>query len=263
MDSKKIIIFLVVLVLLGGGFYIYQTKKQDKELTAYNQKKFQDLTAAAEKSSSAGMLNMALAIKKYHQAKGHYPKVLLDLYPTFIPDKAFITALNWEYETQNKNYLLKKTAKGKKTFAAIGPDLQLRKGRIDSPVSAQKVAALSKSKTGKTVANAKTGPTESDLRKKIKTTFVTQKKDVMDQQEKEKKKPAEPEVKIVKKDLGKNEKFLLALSNRNLYIWKTKDGIIGFSNIQYPDEKNLTIFRNESWVEYGVSHPASSPKNSL
>ena len=55
---------------------------------------------------------------------------------------------------------------------------------------------------------------------------------------------------IIRKALTQNEKFLTTFTRSNYYIWKTSQGIIGFSNIQYPDVKNLTIYKDKNWIEY-------------
>lgn len=265
MKAKKIVVFLTIAVVLGAGLYLFQKDKQEKELIAYNKLKYQQMTEAAMTSSPTGLLVMASTINKYHQTKGHYPEKLLDLYPEFIPDKAFISTLNWKYDLANGSYVIKKNITGQKTFASMGPDLKLKTGIDDSATQPEAVAASNKPKSQKTEMAQALAPkslkAESDINNG--TTFIETvkkaslpkiKKTLTDSNTVDAKDiaPFKPSAGIVKKELSKNEEYLLSFDGGRLYIWKTKDGIIGFSDIQYPDEKQLTIYRDRSWIEYGV-----------
>ena len=265
MKAKNIVIVLIIIAILGSGAYLFKKNKQDKALVAHNKLKFQQMTAAAKKSSAAGLLVMASTINKYKQVKGHYPEALLDLYPDFISDKPFISTLNWKYSLKNGSYLIKRNIKGEKTFASMGPEFRLKTGTITSArqpetladnrskfkkITTVKVAALKNSingsdikehiklsQTGKNISSPHTNALLSDKRKGIE----------------KKNSQLEPSVRIVKKPLDKDEKFLLSLNGEGLYIWKTKNGILGFSDTQYPTTKQLTIYRNQGWIEYVVN----------
>jgi len=60
----------------------------------------------------------------------------------------------------------------------------------------------------------------------------------------------EPSNIIVKKALDEDEKYLLSFTSDKFFIWKTENGIIGFSNIKYPNLENLTMFKDQNWIEY-------------
>ena len=128
MKATKIVVFLIIAAVLGGGLYFFQKNKQNKALMAHNKQKFQQVTKAAKKSRTAGLLVMASAINKYHQIKGHYPKDLIHLHPEFIPDKSFILTLNWRYYPGNGTYRIEKNIKGEKRFSSMGPDMKLKTG---------------------------------------------------------------------------------------------------------------------------------------
>lgn len=264
MKVKKIVIFLIVAAALGGGLYLFQKDRQSKALIAHNTLKFQQLTKAAEKSSSAGLLVMASAINKYHQVKGRYPEILLNLYPEFIPDKAFISTLNWKYYPETKKYLIKKNVAGKNLYASMGPDLRLQTGIEEAVKLPEAVASLNTSNPQKTkppepVAINPLKP-RSDINGDPSVTAVTEKvvspgiktTVAIVKPEEKIKTPDKPAVTMVRKELDQDEKFLLSFDGARLYIWKTRDGIIGFSNVEYPVEKQLTIYRDRTWIEYGV-----------
>ncbi|MFH2091392.1 MAG: hypothetical protein ABIJ31_03435 [Pseudomonadota bacterium] len=264
MKASKIVIFLIVIAVLGTGLYLIQDNKQNKDLVAHNKKQFQQITEVAKKNHSAGLLPMASALNKYYKIKGHYPKDLMELYPEFIPDKLFISTLNWEYYPQNKTYLIKRGIKANQTFASMGPDMKLKTGiektispseKIvldDTPKTPQKSAALISS-ANKSDFKTDQVATVFSLNKTVKPTEI---------------KPTDstntlkglPELTIMKKELNRNETFLASFDRSNLYIWKTNEGVIGFSNIQYPDMKNLTIYKDKSWIKYQDNPNSSEPK---
>lgn len=265
MKANKIIIFLIIIAILGSGAYLFQKNKQDKALVAHNKLKFQQMTEAAKKSNAAGLLVMASTINKYKRVKGRYPDALLDLYPDFISDKPFISTLNWKYSLKNGSYLIKKNIKGQKTFASMGPEFRLKTGIITSAkqpeILADKKPKFNKIKTVK-VAALKSSTNGSDIKEHIKLSQTGENisspntNELLRDKKKEivkKNSQLEPSIRIVKKPLNKDEKFLLSLNGDRLYIWKTKNGIIGFSDIQYPTTKQLTIYRNQGWIEYVVN----------
>ncbi len=236
MKPKKIVVLLIIVVALGGGLYLFQKNKQETELIAHNKLKFQRMTTAAKKNRYTGLIVMASTINKYHKIKGHYPKTLLDLYPEFIPDKLFILTLNWKYYPENKSYLIKRNLKNQIIFASMGPDLKLKTGRDDSVTQSEKVA-LKDFETIKKISLSNIKIIKRDVKIEEKRNNTLHK----------------PSVRIVKKELDKNEEFLLSFNGSRLYIWKTKDGIIGFSDVQYPEKKQLTIYRNQNWIEYSTN----------
>ncbi|MCP3876200.1 MAG: hypothetical protein GY699_24040 [Desulfobacteraceae bacterium] len=259
MKTKKIVMFLVFISVVCVGSYLFHKNKSEKTLLTHNNSKFQRMTLAAKKSATAGMLVMAAAVNKFHKEKGHYPKALLDLYPNFIMDKSFISTLNWKYYPKNGSYLIKRNIKGKKKFASIGPKLKLKTGIIDSIVLPKAVASptpkFQKTKTVKTVA-LKNAKTETDNEKYTKLIQEVEKKSSsnikkgLKNKSQKKSTQSDPSTIIVKKALNDDEKYLLSFKGNGLYIWKTKNGIIGFSDIQYPDKVQLTIYKDRSWIKY-------------
>jgi len=249
MTLKKIIIPLIVLLIVGGGLYLVQKKKQKNALIAHNLKKFEILKADAGKSSAAGLLVMASAINRYHQINGRYPDNLLNLFPDLIPDKAFITTLNWQYTPGKGSYTLEKSAEHENIVALMGPDLRLKTRALGAAPSDQKaVAAESQQKQPETSPPDPDTPKKADTRKTAVDQLALA--NSIEKAEKVEKKEPDPSVRIVKTGLTPKEQFLLSFESSNLYIWKTKEGFIGFSNIQYPDKKDLVIFRENSWIEY-------------
>jgi hypothetical protein len=257
MNAKNVILFLIVILAIVGGLYLVQDKKQNKELTAHNTQRFKQITKIAQKSSHAGLLEMASAINKYHRIKGHYPNKLIELYPEFIPDKSFISTLEWKYSPENKSYLLQKNVAGEQSFSSIGPNLKLKTGNpknriVSAPKTPQNKRFLKKTdipKPPKIEPDIKTKTTLDELKRVVSSKKV---KPVGDLKINNKKKTPKPKQSLsnFKKDLGKDEKFLLSFDDNRFYIWKGKNGFIGFSDTQYPDEKEFSIYRDKGWFEY-------------
>ena len=267
MKAGKIVILLVILILVGAGVYLMQKNKQDKALTTHNQKKFEQLREAAKTSSASGLYEMTAAIKKYHKAKGQYPKKLMDLYPEYIPDRAFISTLNWEYTQEKGSFLVKRAIKGKRLYSAMGPDMKFQRGKQQGADPEQVIVSSGQRQQARkekaSVFSKKPGFTTQTPKKTMAdllTSRTRKRREAGGDDALSRLKKQEPDVVIVKKSLENHEKFLLSLDGDKLYIWKTRDGIIGFSDIQYPDVAALTIYKNQSWLEYKAGKPAKKKK---
>lgn len=256
MNAKNIILFLIVIVVIVGGLFLIQNKEQNKKLTAYNMQRLKQITKIAKKSGPAGLLEMASAINKFHQIKGHYPDKLLNLYPEFIPDKSFISALKWKYYPENGSYLLQKSVEGEQIFASIGPNLKLKTGNHTKRVasasnSPQNKQSLKKadSKHPKIKPDIKNNATPEKFKKVTSSKIAKAVRDLKIDTKKKASKPMQS-IRIVRKELSRDEKFLLSFDDNRFYIWKGEDGYIGFSDSQYPEAKKLTIYRDKGWFEY-------------
>ncbi len=265
MKATKIVGFLTIAAILGGGLYLLQHKKQNKALIAHNTKKFQQITKAAKKSNSAGLLVMVSAINQYYKTKGNYPKDLSLLYPEFIPNESFILTLNWKYYPEKRTFLIKRSVMGSQSFYSMGPDMKLRKEIEEASSPLEKIAAIDAPKKSKYQPVFMDSKTKSASKKGIKKNQIVEVFLPNNRKSNDRKKISKPkpEFAIVKKELNKNEKFLLSFNGDNLYIWKTNEGIIGFSDIQYPDEKELTVYKNKNWVKYQYHQDSNENKTLL
>jgi len=125
--KKGYIIILVISVVGAAGFFFYQDKKQAKDLNSHHNEQYNRMIAAAQKSPVAGLAHMGSALNKYNDIKGAYPTDLSALYPDYIPVKAFIDDIQWNYKRSGKEFFLSNTITingGKVLTAVIGPDLR-------------------------------------------------------------------------------------------------------------------------------------------
>ena len=264
----KYLVILFIIVAIGGGLYFFQKNRKNEAIKTHNIQQLQRMTKVAKKSSVAGLSTMAEAINKYHGKNGHYPKDLLKLYPEFIPEKSFISQVKWTYRPEKKSYILQKSVGKGQVLASIGPDLKLEIGSatsltpINMVASVDKPTALQKTKTPqKSVKKAgvrKAPQAETDTKDNTETNQLAKIslqnpiKTLGDINSGEEREPYKSNLLIstVKKELDKDEEFLRSFDGDDFYIWKSKDGTIGFSNMQYPDEKKLAVYRDQNWIEY-------------
>jgi len=124
--QKKYIIILIIAVVGAVGLYIYQDQKEEKDLISHHSRQYDRIIEAAQQSATAGLVHMASALNKYQEKNGDYPANLSALYPDYVPVKAFIDDIQWNYKPTSKDFYLSKTitTKGDKVLtASIGPDL--------------------------------------------------------------------------------------------------------------------------------------------
>ncbi len=256
MKATKIVGFLIIAVILGVGLYLIQSNKQKKALAAHNAQKFQRITKSAQKSGAAGLLVMASTINKYYQIKGYYPKDLSQLYPEFIPNEPFILTLNWKYYPENKTYLIIRNATGSKALYSMGPEMKLKTVKDQASTPIEKIVSVKTRQTSKKSEVYRKPASKPELEKRAKREQLSKvlTPDIITKQVKIKSndtvvKKNEQKFIFEKNELNHNEKFLLSFNGDNLYIWKTHKGIIGFSDIQYPEEKELSIYKNKGWIK--------------
>ncbi|MBT8364849.1 MAG: hypothetical protein KJP23_09095 [Deltaproteobacteria bacterium] len=265
--KKTYIIILVVAIVGAVGLYIYQNRKKEKELSSHHNRQYNRIIEAARKSSIAGLVHMGRALNNYKEQNGAYPDRLSVLYPDFVPVKEFIDDIQWHYKPSGKDFILSKTirTKGDKVVtASIGPNLMPRDeadmavASIATPkqISAGTESKPSKksSKTGASQAPAtKSKPMAKSLTPNISSTGLTNSRGKSGDSTKtviSKKRPLPESEKVSTHKLTEKEKFVHGIKNRQeILVWKNDDGSLGFSNIQYPRSKELTVYDRGEWVQ--------------
>ena len=267
--SKKYIIILVIVIVAAAGLYLYLNNKKEKDLRSHNNRQYTRITEVAKKSSIAGLVQMAEALNKYKEKNGVYPAKLSALHPDFIPLRAFIDDIQWHYKPNSKDFHLSKaitTKKGKVLTASIGPDLKLQKKTKTMAASAEvakqttsRVKTKSSKKSHKTgtsvISRAKPKPMASAIRPDIPSAGLKNSRGKSDSsvaQVISKKKPEpDPALEIEKTrthKLTEKEQFIHGV-NQKFLIWKNADGSLGFSNIQYPESQELSVYDQGEWVQ--------------
>jgi len=219
------------------------------------------MTEMAKKHPIPGLPQMARALNRYYANHKAYPQNLLDLYPTYIPDKSFIENISWRYRPYDDNFLLIKAVATNDRVLAGSIDKSVRPKTQDAMVSAalpQTPTALAGNvkrqkppppvvSTKSAVTAAKSDPTDAttdlsaaiqDVVKKIPENTTRQNTDQAPlQAEKTGESIAPPDPPEV----------LTNLSSRNL-MWRDKNGHLGFGNIQYPRKQEIdSVYVGGNW----------------
>jgi hypothetical protein len=263
--SKKYIIILVISIVGAVGLYISQNQKKEKDLRAHHNRQYNRIIEAAQKSSIAGLVHMASALNKYKEKNGAYPAGLSALYPDYIPEKAFIDDIQWHYKPNSKDFYLSKTirTKGDKVLtASIGPNLMPQE-ESDTMVASTKVPKrlTSRAENQPSEKSPKTGVSRGSLSKSkpmakastpnIPSTGLKNSRGKLSDSTTPvilKKRPLQELEKVSTHKLTEKEQFLRGVT-RMFLIWKNADGSLGFSNIQYPTSKKLSVYDNGKWVQ--------------
>ena len=254
--KKGYIIILVVAIVVAASLYIYQDKKQAKDLKSHHNEQYSRMIGAAQRSSIAGLGHMGRALNKYKDEKGAYPADLLALYPDYIPVKAFIDDLQWNYSLRGKDFYLSKTitTDGNKVLtASIGPDLMPQEKSDVMVASVEKPKQKPSRNATKPAKKSSKAADSAALTKKSKPMANALKNTQGKLNDTTKpvaaKKLPLPELeKFSTYKLTEKERFVHGI-NRKFLVWKNADGSLGFSNVQYPASNEMTIYDKGEWVQ--------------
>jgi len=246
---------------------VYRHHKRKQDTDAHRQKGYDQVTEIAKQSPRAGLAQMGTALKKYYAKNQAYPSKLVDLYPTYLANKSFIEEIDWYYEPRGDDFFLSKTVivGNKRMVASIDKGLRPRaeKGIMvatptpvpktlvakakevekleevameESEVSAQARLALARERFLKTLRQREIDVTSVSLPERDEARIIS---------------TVQPEIiSISEPEMDSGVEF--ELSYRYL-VWKDNNGVLGFSNIRYPDADRLSICAVGRW--YNVKIP--------
>ena len=265
--NKKYIIALVVVLVACSAFFFYTRNKNEKEANKHMLREYSRMIEVAKKSRFAGLSHMGQALNRYRDVNGVYPPSLAELYPDYIPVKAFIDDIEWHYIPKVGDFFLQKTVKGsgkKVLTASIGSDLQ------PASTSGKMLASDTKSKSSPVKTDVKPSTKKPEERMTVASTTMsspivkpalpTQKAephqtagaspDLQDNPERSK-----PQAEsFPTHQVSEKRRFIKRLKGGFL-VWKNEDGSLGFGNIQYPLTEDLTILNGGEWVEISRQRP--------
>jgi hypothetical protein len=255
MENKYIVAISVVLVF-AVGFFVYRHTKRQAAFDEDAKKQSSVMVGMARTSAIGGLTQMAMALKKYETENGRFPHTLDQLYPNYIGYRAFIDEIPWEYTAEQHQFLLKKrfNVKGRRVIASVDKTMQpkIQTGVVVAGIGAasEGVASGEPKKGGGTQAPvsgkaASAGAKEKRFQALLKQPVPAQ---AAEKPEKEAKYLAEP-VPEPFSVLGAEEctDIPLEVGQRHL-VWKDKQGVIGFGNVEYPGTKRMSILDDGKWV---------------
>jgi hypothetical protein len=250
--NKKLIVALVISALLAGGFLYFRDKKKSEEDIGRKVQAFNKLAEIGKKMPKAGLIKMGSVLKTYYSDHNQYPAELMDLYPDYVPVRKFIEELNWYYEPRGEDFFLSKTVeRGSQKYAAsIDQELIPRDGKT--------VLIASVGVNKKSGDDGESGVGTFDL-SILKTAQLT-----IPEEEETKKKPEfiirRPEIiSVTKGEIGED---IPPETGTRFYVWRDKNGALGFGNVSFPDSKSLSIYDDTSWVDIKKPLPRERKKTS-
>ena len=265
--KKKYIIVVSVVIVLWCGFMVYRHHKRKQDTGAYTQKAHNQVTEIAKKSPKAGLAQMGMALKKYYEENNAYPSSLMALCPKYLANKSLIDEIDWYYEPRDKDFFLSKTVMvgEKRMLAYIDKGLRPRieKGvMVATPTPVPKAKEVKKPKEVVEAGPKRAEPpAKSRLALARERFFKTLRQRQMDvtsislpeRNEARIISTVQPEIVLISgAETGSGVEF--ELSQRYL-VWKNRNGVLGFSNIQYPDADRLSICAVGRWYNVKIPLP--------
>jgi hypothetical protein len=264
--QKKYIMVVAVAVVLWCAFMGYRHHKGKRDTGAYTQEANNRATEIAKASPRAGLAQMGTALKRYHDENHAYPSNLTELFPKYLDNKPLIEEIDWYYEPRGDDFFLSKTLVlgDKRIVASIDKRLrpQAETGAmVATPTPIPKPREVEKPEevipqrpepsTPERLALAREAFFEALRQRQMDVTSVSS----LEGSESRVISTVQPEwVSMTDSEIGSGVGS--ELSERYL-VWKDKNSVLGFSNVQYPHADQLSIYAIGNW--YNVKMP--SPKD--
>ncbi|MGD8758048.1 MAG: hypothetical protein PVH78_04175, partial [Deltaproteobacteria bacterium] len=268
--QKKYIMVVAVAVVLWCAFMGYRHHKGKRDTDAYTQEANNRATQMAKASPRAGLAQMGMALKRYYNENHAYPAKLTELFPKYLANQTLIEEIDWYYEPRGDDFLLSKTliVGDKRIVASVDKSLtpQAETGAmvatptpIPKPREVKKpeevIAQKPEASARKKLALAREAFFEALRQRQMDVTYVS----ALEDSESRIISTVEPEVvSMTQSKIGSGVES--DLSERYL-VWKDKNSVLGFSNVQYPHEDKLSIYAIGNW--YHVKMPSPKDKEPI
>ena len=215
------------------------------------------MTVIAKQSPRAGLGQMGRALQRYYEEKRSYPSSLGGLYPKYLRNKSFIDDIDWYYEPRGENFFLSKTIvrDNKRMVASIDKGLVARvetgvmvatptpttepaevKGPEGVLPEKPEISIRSREEFWEALRLMQEGGAAVSFAQRDKLRIMS---------------TIRPEImSVVEIDVTSTTE---AEFSRRYLVWKDKNGILGFGNVQYPVAERQTVYTMGSW--YDVKAP--------
>jgi len=210
-------------------------------VSEHAQKTLEVVMQSAKSSDKAGLNHMAGAINAFHKDTKSYPANLQSLYPKYIPLKAFIDELNWNYQSRGDGFVLSKSVevRGRTMVASIDQNM-----KISSTAGTLVARATAPGRPAATTPP----PASLSLEQVLKPLEMAGRAD----QPERRSQPATPvavrdEPRSVEEDTALDPTDLAGRSSRDFLVWRQPDGSLGFGNVQYPKAQRLYVATADRW----------------
>lgn len=258
--DKKYIIAVVIGIAIWAGFMAFRHHKKQRDTSTYFEKMNRQVTDAAKKAPRAGLVEVGTALQGYYNEHKAYPSRLMDLVPDYLANKSLIQEIDWHYQPKGNNFLLTKTLLlgEKRIVASIDKGLSPQADAgvmIASPMRIAKTKAVKGTKTVEKVelsSETRLALARENLINALQRgAFNVASVSLPDRDEERLIAAVMP--KVISESQGTDLES--ELSQRYL-VWKGNTGVLGFSNVQYPDMERLAVFVYGRWFDVKMPVPA-------
>ncbi len=262
--QKKYIMVVAVAVVLWCAFMGYRHHKGKRDTDAYTREANNRATQMAKASPRAGLAQMGMALKRYYDENNAYPANLTELFPKYLANQTLIEEIDWYYEPRGNDFFLSKTliVGDKRIVASIDKNLrpQAETGAmvatptpIPEPREVKKpeeiIAQKPEPSARKKLALAREAFFEALRQRQMDVTYVS----ALEGSESRIISTVQPEVvSMTQSEIGSGVES--DLSERYL-VWKDKNSVLGFSNVQYPHADKLSIYAIGNWYHVKIPSP--------
>ena len=251
--QKKYIIAVVVALLIWGGYMLYRQQRNKRDSASYNKMTKNQMEEIARKSPRGAMVLIGRALDRYYKENKRYPSKLKEIYPKYLANKSLLEKNDFDYEPKGDDFYLSTsfTVDQRRILAYMEKDLrpQIDMGvMVAAPTPEQKPKAVQPSAVPKkvvlTTETKLALARESLLNALRRGAFNVASVSLPDHNEERLIAAAMPQ--ILSESQGKG--LDTDLGQRYL-VWKGDSGVLGFSNVQYPESDRLFIYVYGRWFD--------------
>lgn len=252
--QKKYIIAVVLVAIVWTGFMVYRHQRNKQGATSYQDRTQKQMQEIAKKSPRGAMVLIGRALDRYHKEHHQYPAKLQDIYPKYMAHKSLLEKTNFYYERKGEDFYLSTTfTVDRRTIVAyMEKDLrpQVDMGTmvaaptpVKQPKAVQEVSGVKKVELS---AEARTALARENLINALRRgAFNVAAVSIPNREEQRLIAAAMPRV-ISESEAASD--LEPELGHRYL-VWKGPTGVLGFSDVQYPDSDRLSVYVYGRWYD--------------
>ena len=259
METKHFVIASVAfMVVVLVGYLGYRHFKGKGELREHQEKTISMLVDIAKNTPTGGVTEMGTALKKYAEDHKAYPEFLEQLYPKYIPSKAFIDEVDWDYQRKANDFFLKKTVtyQNRQFIASVDKTLRLNFGPAVMVASASDILKQGTFNPRKAIRDSKpiVADTPERTPKKEGPHKIMPEGRGLEASKEERQASREtpvfrPQAEASPVEEGEPATGLAVTASERYLVWKDQDGVLGFGNVDYPVSKDLSICSRGKWFK--------------
>ncbi|MBW2107594.1 MAG: hypothetical protein JRI36_02855 [Deltaproteobacteria bacterium] len=258
--KKGYITAVVLAILLWTGFMVYRHHRNRDDTASYRQRRQKQMAEIAKKSPRGAMVLVGRALDRYHREHGSYPARLQDIYPKYLSNKALLEQTGFHYEPRGNDFYLSTTftVGQREVLAYMEKDLR---PQLDMGVMVAASAPKKRIKKAEKVVEPERAGVSMETRLALarenlinalrRGAFNVASVSTPDEEEQRLISAVMPKVVATSQETsGPGPEF-----DQRYLVWKGPSGVLGFSDVQYPDSRRLSIYAYGRWYDIKIPEP--------